>query len=84
MNKFESKIQIAALRFPVSVEDEKGKEYTIHIILTKEQLQAAQIVHQSSKELIFRICGRNNLFVNDIGKPERKTLAVDLGELWGG
>ncbi len=51
--------------------------------LTKEQLRAAGIVEQSSKELIHRICNREGYTVLNIGKPERKTLEVNLNELWG-
>lgn len=82
MKKVENMIQVAALRFPVSVEDENGSKHIIQVILTKEQLQAAQIVHQSSKELITRICKRHGLGVISIGKAERKTIPVDLGKLW--
>lgn len=78
----ESIIQIAALRFPVTVQEGENGSAVIHIILTKEQLQAAQIVGQSSKELIHRICNRKGLTVLDIGKAERKTLEVNLNEMW--
>ena len=80
--QIESIIKIASLRFPVTVQEGENESAVIHIILTKEQLQAAQIVGQSSKELIHRICNRNGLTVLDIGKAERKTLEVDLAELW--
>ena len=82
--KIESTIQIPALRFPVTVQGCESGSIVIPVILTKEQLQAAQIVCQSSKELILRICNREGYTVLDIGKPERKTLEVNLNELWGG
>lgn len=78
----ESIIQIAALCFPVVVQRGENEPASIPVILTKEQLQAAQIVGQSSKELIHRICNRKGLTVLDIGKAERKTLEVNLNELW--
>ena len=81
--KYESIIQIPALRFPVTVQNGESGSSVIPVILTKEQLQAAQIVGQSSKELIHRICNREGYTVLDIGKPERKTLEVNLNELWG-
>ena len=80
--KYESTIQISVLRFPVTVQESENESAVIPVILTKEQLQAAQIVGQSSKELIRRICNRKGLTVLDIGKAERKTLEVDLGALW--
>ena len=76
-------IQIFALRFPVTVQGGETGSNVIPVILTKEQLRAAGIVEQSSKELIHRICNREGYTVLDIGKPERKTLEVNLNELWG-
>ena len=80
--QIESIIQIAVLRFPVTVQKGENESTVIPVILTKEQLQAAQIVGQSSKELIHRICNRKGLTVLDIGKAERKTLEVNLNEMW--
>lgn len=77
-------IQISALRFPVTVQGGENGSMVIPVILTKEQLRAAGIVEQSSKELIYRICNREGYTVLDIGKPERKTLKVDLGAMWEG
>lgn len=76
-------IQISALRFPVTVQGGESGSVVIPVILTKEQLKAAGIVDQSSNELIRRICNREGYTVLDIGKPERKTLEVNLNELWG-
>ena len=81
--KYESIIQIPALRFPVTVQGGESASTVIPVILTKEQLRAAGIVEQSSKELIHRICNREGYTVLDIGKAERKTLEVNLNELWG-
>lgn len=52
------------------------------IVLSKQQLQAAQYVGQSSKELIFRIYRRKGFEVVSIGKPQKKTISVDLLDLW--
>ncbi len=76
-------ILISVLRFPVTVQGGERGSTVIPVILTKEQLRAAGIVEQSSKELIHRICSREGYTVLDIGKPERKTLEVNLNELWG-
>lgn len=71
-------ITIEARRFPVTLDDYS----TDHIILSKEQLQAAQIVGQSSLELIGRIYKRQGYEVFDIGKAEKKTISLDLEKLW--
>lgn len=77
-------IFIDARRFPVYVKDStSGEAHNDTIILSKQQLQAAQLVGQSSKELIHRIYKRQGLEVLDIGKAEKKTLTVDLDVLWG-
>ena len=68
-----NKITIEARRFPVVLMDERtGESVQSNIILDKEQLRAAQLVGQSSKELIFRIFNRKGYRVLDIGKPERR------------
>ena len=53
------------------------------IVLSKQQLRAAQIVGQSSKELIHRLYQRQGFKVLDIGRTEKKTLIVALDVLWG-
>ena len=48
-------ISIEARRFPVTLRDERtGEIIQSSIILDKQRLQAAQLVGQSSKELIHR------------------------------
>ena len=74
---------IQARAFPITVHDHStGQEREDQIVLTKEQLQAAQIVGQSSKELIQRIYNRQGFRVLDIGKPERRSIDLSLDELW--
>lgn len=74
---------IEARRFPVSVKDMRTGDITNDIIiLSKQELQAAQIVGQSSKELIWRMYNRKGFHVLDIGTPEKQTLFADLEELW--
>lgn len=81
----ENRMIIESRRFPVVIQNAgTGLVSTDHIIISKEQLQAAQMVHESSKELICRLYGRKGYKVLDIGKAEKKTLCVDLGELWEG
>ncbi|MGN8875281.1 hypothetical protein [Pseudoflavonifractor sp. HCP28S3_F10] len=74
-------IQVRA--FPVRIHDHSaGTERAETIVLTKEHLQAAQLVGQSSKELIHRICERAGCSVLEIGKPEHRTVSLNLEELY--
>ena len=66
-------------RFTVRVEDMRtGERWQDAIVLSKDQLRAAQIVGESSKELIRRLYNRNGLTVLDIGKAEKRTIPLDL------
>ena len=74
---------IEARRFPVSIKDMRtGEVRNETIILSKQELQATQIVGQSSKELIHRMYNRKGFRVLDIGTPEKQSLLVELDELW--
>ena len=76
---------IEARRFPLTVVKKDNQEaYERHIVLSKEQLQAAQLVGQSSTELIKRICERQGYEVVYIGKPKRKSILIDLNAVWDG
>ena len=75
-------ITINLRTFPVQVRDNRTgvvKETTVYI--TKEQLRAAQIVGQSSKELIERLCNLQGYAVLNIGKPGKPSIVLDLEEL---
>lgn len=77
-------ITVEVRRFPLLVIKRGNLEpYCKHITITKEQLRAAQIVGQSSKELINRLCERQGYKVVEIGKAEKKTISIDLDALWG-
>lgn len=76
-------VRMELRRFPLLVVKQDNQEpYTRHIVLTKDQLQAAQIVGQSSKEVINRLCKKRGYKVLEIGKAEKKTIFVDLDFLW--
>ena len=76
-------IIIEARRFPVVIKNNaSGKVANDTITLSKQHLQAAQLVGQSSKELICRLYQRQGSKVLDIGKADKKTLTVDLDVLW--
>lgn len=69
-------------QFPVLAHDHRdGQEKHITVTVAKNQLQAAQIVGQSSKELIERLCDRQGYTVFEIGKPSKVAVAVDLDKL---
>ena len=79
----ENKIKIESRRFPVVIRNAgTGIVSSDHITISKEQLIACDVVGQSSKEFICRLYGRKGYKVLDIGKAEKKTLCLDLGELW--
>ena len=76
-------ITIEVRRFPVVIKNINSGEVTNDTItLDKQQLQAAQLVQQSSKELIHRLYQRHGFKVLDIGKAEKKTVSADLDALW--
>lgn len=76
-------ITIEIRRFSVAVRDERtGEVSKDYIILDKPMLHAAQLVGQSSKELIQRIYNRHGFRVLEIGKAERRSISVSMDELW--
>lgn len=78
-----TEITIEARRFPVTIKDGRtGEVSRDHIILDKDRLRACQLVGQSSNELIYRIYNAQGYRVLDIGTAERRSLPVNLDELW--
>jgi hypothetical protein len=70
-------------RFPVVVRDNRtGNVLRDTVVLDKDTLNAAQLVGQSSKELIYRMYNRNGAKVLEIGKPERANVTVILDEVF--
>lgn len=67
--------------FPVRIQDKRiGSEIDDEIVLTKATLLAAQLVGESSKELIYRAYNREGYSVLEIGKARKMTVTVDLEE----
>ena len=67
--------------FPVRIQDKRsGSEIDDEIVLTKATLLAAQLVGESSKELIHRAYNREGYSVLEIGKARKMTVTVDLEE----
>jgi len=79
-----NEVRIPVRRFPLYVADERtGKAEYDSIVLTKDQLNACQIVGQSSRELIYRLYNRLGYRVLFVGKPVKKEIIVDLYSLKG-
>jgi len=71
--------------FPVRIRDKRsGSETADEIVLTKATLLAAQLVGESSKELIHRAYNREGYSVLEIGKARKMTVTVDLEEAVSG
>lgn len=70
-------------RFAVQIRNERtGETRQDAIVLSKQQLQAAQLCGQSSKELIYRAYNREGFTVLDIGKARKVTAELDLEGLF--
>ena len=70
-------------RFDVRIQDNRTGEITEDtIVLTKHQLTAAQVVNQSSRELIHRAYNRAGYAVLDIGKATKCEAQLDLEGLF--
>ena len=66
-------------RFTVQIRDERtGEIRQDAIVLSKEQLQAAQLCGQSSKELIYRYYNRAGFTVLDLAEPQPPEDMMDL------
>lgn len=77
-----NEITIQARTFPVTVRDQRtGEQREDLLSLDKRQLQAAQLVGQSSTELIHRIYNRQGFYVLNIGKPIKREIRVDLASV---
>lgn len=77
-----NEIILSLRQFPVLAHDHRtGEEEAITVTVTKDQLRAAQIVGQSSKELIKRLCDRQGYTIIEIGKPDKVAVTVDLDKL---
>lgn len=75
-------INLTLRQFPVVAHDHRtGKEEAITVTVTRDQLRAAGVVGQSSKELIERLCERQGYTVIEIGQPDKVTVTVDLDKL---
>lgn len=79
----ETTLTIHVRAFPVTVrEGFTGPEREELVVLDKPRLQAAQMVGQSSKELITRLCAQDGFDVIRIGKARKQTIDVNLEELY--
>lgn len=68
--------------FPVVAHDHRdGEEKAITVTCSKDQLRAAGMVGQSSKELVERMLDRQGYTALEIGKPDKLSVVVDLDKL---
>lgn len=75
-------LTITVRTFPVVAHDHRtGKEEAVTVPVTKQQLQAAQLVGQSSKELIEQLCEKQGYTVIEIGQPDKHNITLNLEEL---
>lgn len=77
-----NEIAIILRAFPVIAHDHRtGREEALTITVTKEQLQAAALVGQSSNELLERMLDRNGYTLLEAGTPDKLTVKMDVAEL---
>lgn len=70
-------------RFHVDVRNpETGETFTNCAVVEKSQLQAAQLVGQSSLELITRAYAGKGYEVVRIGRADKLTVSLNLDKLW--
>lgn len=75
-------IQLTLRRFHVVIKDQRTGEVSKDTItFERRTLNAAQLVGQSSKELIFRHYNWKGFKVLDIGKTDKLNVTLDLSEL---
>ncbi len=78
-----STIDLNLRAFPVELADTRtGRRFYETYVLDKTTLQAAGTVGLDSTELINRHFNRLGYRVLEIGTPIRKTVTLDLGELF--
>ena len=69
--------------FPVQIKDLRtGEEKADLIVLDLATLQMTQEMGESSKELIYRTYNRQGFKVLEIGKAIKRTIVLDLKELY--
>ena len=69
--------------FTVRIQDQRtGETKEDVIVFSKHQLQAAQIIGQSSKQLIYRAYTAQGYTVLDIGKADKVEADLDLYGLY--
>lgn len=70
-------------QFSVLIRDNRtGEKHEDTITFSKDQLRGAQLVGESSTELIKRSYSRTGFTVLDIGRPRKVEATLDLEELF--
>lgn len=79
----ETVFTIQVRKFPVTIKDVRtGNTTEDVIVLDKAQLQAVAEIGMDSYELINRTYNRQGFKVLDIEVPEKRTISIDLAELY--
>lgn len=74
---------IDARCFPVQIKDLRtGEERPDMIVLDKQQLKVAETLGLTPDDLIYRRYNEQGYKVLDIGKARKRTITVDLKELY--
>lgn len=72
--------------FPVLAHDRRsGATEALCVPVTKDELRAAQVCGQSSKELVTRLVERQGYTIVSIGRPDKQAVTLDavkLAEWW--
>lgn len=75
--------EVSIRAFPVRIKDIRtGEESDDTVVIDKPRLQAAQLIGESSKEIIERIYQRQGFKVLDIGKPDKRTFIFRLDNMY--
>ena len=74
---------IQARCFPVKIRDLRtGEEHADMIVLDKQQLKVVETLGLTPDDLIYRRYNEQGYKVLDIGKARKRTITVDLKELY--
>lgn len=78
-----NKIELHLRRYPVTVRDlRSGEIFQDFAVIDKRTTTAAGMVGESDRDLIFRDFNKRGYWVLEVGKPEKKTVELDLVALW--
>ena len=78
-----TEITISVRAYRVEIRDNRtGEKSTDTIVLDKARLQAGGLLGLSDEEIIQRTYNRQGFYVKEISAPTKRTITVDLGQLF--